>query len=102
MNDITVQELKNKIDNNEQFIFIDVREQNEYDMYNLKAKLIPLGTLPERINEFSENKNDEIVIHCRSGMRSATAKNFFVSNGYTNVRNLLGGVLAWQEAFEKI
>ena len=102
MNDITVHELKQKLDNKEDFIFIDVREPMEYEMYNLKAKLIPLNTLPNHLDELEDFKNSEIVVHCRSGMRSATAKQILVNHGFTNVKNLLGGVLAWQEAFEKI
>lgn len=99
--DITVQELKQKLDNQESFIFIDVREPHEYADFNLGAKLIPLGNLPSQLADFEEYKNDEIVVHCRSGARSGVAKELFERAGYTNVRNLTGGVLAWAEAFNK-
>jgi rhodanese-related sulfurtransferase len=102
MNDIEVKELKQKIDNQEDFILIDVREPFEYDMYNIGAKLIPLGQFGEAIDDFAQDKDKEIVIHCRSGARSGTAKQMMVERGFTKVRNLLGGMLAWQEAFEKI
>lgn len=101
MKDITTEELKQKLDNKEDFIFLDVREQAEYDEFNLGAKLIPLGTLPGALNELDPYKNEEIVIHCRSGARSGNAKNFLAQLGYTNVRNLLGGVLRWIELYEK-
>ncbi|NJL75924.1 MAG: rhodanese-like domain-containing protein [Saprospiraceae bacterium] len=97
--DITVQELKQKLDNQESFIFIDVREPHEYVDFNIGAKLIPLGTLSDQIIDFEANKNDEIVVHCRSGARSGVAKELFERAGFTNVRNLIGGVLAWAEAF---
>jgi rhodanese-related sulfurtransferase len=99
--DITVQELKQKLDNQESFIFIDVREPHEYADFNLGAKLIPLGNLPTHLHDFEKHKNDEIVVHCRSGARSGVAKDLFERAGYTNVRNLTGGVLAWAEAFYK-
>jgi rhodanese-related sulfurtransferase len=102
MIDITVQELKQKFEANEKIILIDVREPLEYEMYNLKGTLIPLGNLHDNIENISTDKNSEIIVHCRSGMRSASAKNIMVANGYTNVRNLIGGILAWQEAFDKI
>lgn len=102
MNDITVTELKEKLDNNEDFLLLDVREQMEYDMYNIKARLIPLGTLQDNMESLEEYKEKEIVIHCRSGMRSATAKQMMLSSGFKNVRNLLGGMLAWQETYDKI
>lgn len=97
--DITVQELKQKLDNGEKFVFIDVREQWEFDEFNLGAKLIPVGSIQNALDDLEEHKNDEIVLHCRSGARSGMAQQFLQSVGYTNVRNLTGGVLAWQEAF---
>lgn len=101
MKDITVQELKDKIDNQEKFVFIDVREPGEYQGFNLGAKLIPLGQFVDAIPDLEEHKDDEIIIHCRSGMRSNTAKHILISHGFSNVRNLLGGVLAWQEMEHK-
>ena len=98
--DITVQELKKRLDaGDKSFVFIDVREPHEYADFNLGAKLIPLGTVPQALEELAEHKNDEIVIHCRSGARSGNAKAFMMANGFTNVRNLEGGVLAWMSEF---
>lgn len=97
--DITVQELKKKLDNKEDFIFIDVREDYEYADFNLGAKLIPLGNVVGAIPEYEANKDDEIVIHCRSGARSGAAQQLFQQAGFTNVRNLEGGVLAWIDQF---
>jgi len=102
MEDINVLELKAKLDANEDFLLLDVREPFEAEMYNIGARLIPLGTLQASIGELSDCKNSEIVIHCRSGARSATAKSILLENGFTKVRNVLGGMLAWQENFEKI
>lgn len=102
MSDITVQELKKRLDAGDQsFVFIDVREPYEYQEFNLGAQLIPLGNIPNAIAHFEEHKADEIVVHCRSGARSGQAKMFMMQNGFTNVRNLEGGVLAWQSAFGK-
>jgi rhodanese-related sulfurtransferase len=100
--DITVTELKAKMDANEDFLLLDVRETYEYEMYNIGGKLIPLGFVIESIPSLEEYKTKEIVVHCRSGMRSDTAKSWLAERGFTNVRNLLGGVLAWQEAFDTV
>ena len=99
MTDITTEELKTKLDNKEEFKFIDVREPFEYEEFNLGAKLIPLGTIAGALNELEPHKEKEIVIHCRSGARSGNAKQFLVEMGYKNVRNLLGGVVRWQELY---
>ncbi len=97
--DITVQELKEKLDRGDDFIFIDVREQHEYDAFNLGATLHPVGGILQIVEEYDDFKDKEIVVHCRSGARSGQAKAYMMQFGYTNVRNLLGGVLAWQDAF---
>ncbi len=101
MDDITVEELKQKIESGENFIFIDVREPHEYEEFNLNAKLIPLGTLPSAINDLLPHKDEEIVIHCRSGARSGSAKITLTQLGFTKVRNVLGGVLEWQRLYGK-
>ncbi len=97
--DITVEELKGKIDNQEEFVFIDVREPNEYQQYNIGAELIPLGNVMAAIPDLEEHKNAEIVVHCRSGKRSAMAQQLLQQAGFSNVRNLLGGVLAWHDKY---
>jgi rhodanese-related sulfurtransferase len=97
--DITVQELKEKMDRKDDFIFIDVREPYEYQDFNLGAELIPLGDLMGKIGKYADQKDKEVVVHCRSGARSGMAKQMMMQDGFQNVRNLLGGVIAWQEAF---
>lgn len=97
--DITVQELKKKLDAREDFVFIDVREEYEFSEFNIGAQLIPLGEIPEAIADLKQHKDSEIIVHCRSGARSGRAQQFMMAEGFTNVRNLTGGVLAWQEAF---
>ncbi|MCH7414298.1 rhodanese-like domain-containing protein [Belliella sp. R4-6] len=97
MEDITVEDLKQRIDNKEEFVFIDVREEWEYEEDNLGALNIPLGTLPHQLDEIEQYKNQEIVIHCRSGARSGNAKKFLETKGYNKVRNVLGGINAYRE-----
>lgn len=97
MEDINVNDLKSRLDKGEKFLFLDVREEWEYEEDNLGAKNIPLGELPHRLDELDEFKNDEIVIHCRSGARSGNAKKFLEGKGYSKVRNVLGGILAFRE-----
>lgn len=99
MIDISVEDLKVKLDNKEEFVFIDVREPFEYEEFNLGAKLIPLGTLPGALNDLEEYKEQEIIVHCRSGARSGNAKEFLAQMGFKNVRNVLGGVMKWQQLY---
>lgn len=96
MDDITVEELKTRLDNGEDLIVIDVREPHEYEEFNIGARLIPLGNLPSVIEELEDLKDEEIIVHCRSGARSANAKAYMQSVGFNKVRNMLGGVLDWQ------
>ncbi|MEI6411422.1 MAG: rhodanese-like domain-containing protein [Bacteroidota bacterium] len=99
--DITVQELRQKFESGDEFVFIDVREPWEYEEFNIGAKLIPLSTLMPNLAELENHKEDEIVVHCRSGARSATAQALMTANGFTNVRNMTGGIMAWMQAYGK-
>jgi rhodanese-related sulfurtransferase len=96
--DITIEELKERMDKGEALHLFDVREEYEFDEFNIGATLIPLGELPDRLDEITHLKNEEILIHCRSGARSGRAKDYLTAEGYTNVRNVLGGMMAWQAA----
>ncbi|MEQ6165873.1 rhodanese-like domain-containing protein [Ekhidna sp. MALMAid0563] len=95
--DITCQEVKQRLGNGEKFNFIDVREEWEYEEANIGAKLIPLGDLPSRLSEIEHMKDDEVIVHCKSGARSGRAKKFLNSQGFTNVRNMEGGITAYLE-----
>jgi rhodanese-related sulfurtransferase len=100
MSDITTLELKERIDAGEKLNLFDVREVHEYEVFNIGATLIPLGELLGRISELKHLENEEVIIHCRSGARSGQAKMFLEDAGFTNVRNVLGGMLDWQARFE--
>lgn len=97
--DISVIELKKRLDAGEKINLIDVREQFEYDEFNLGGELIPLGTLPGKLEDLETMRDEEVIVHCRSGARSGTAKIFLTQSGFTNVRNLIGGVIDWQAQF---
>lgn len=94
--DISVQELRERLDKGETLNLIDVREPNEYEVDNIGATLIPLGELPYRVDELDGLQDQEVIVHCRSGARSARAQQFLEENGFTNVRNLVGGMLAYR------
>jgi glyoxylase-like metal-dependent hydrolase (beta-lactamase superfamily II)/rhodanese-related sulfurtransferase len=95
MNDlqITVEQLKQKIDKGEVPLILDVREPFEYKTANIGGMLIPLGQIPKRLNELDKSK--EIIVHCHHGGRSNRAVEFLYDNGFTNVKNLTGGIDAW-------
>ena len=96
---ISVEELKALRDKKEDVFILDVRETQEWNIAHLDdAKLIPLGELPQAVNQL--NSADEIVVHCRSGARSAKAVQFLMGMGFRKVRNLEGGILAWAERID--
>ncbi len=97
--DITVQELRQKLASGEKFTLIDVRELWENEEFNVGGQLIPLGSLMNQLWELEDHKNDEVVVYCRSGNRSGMAQALMQAQGFTNVRNLTGGMLAWRETF---
>jgi rhodanese-related sulfurtransferase len=99
MNDITCEELKERMDKGETLTIIDVREPYEYEEFNIGALLIPLGDIPSKLDELAHLKNEEVIVHCRSGARSGNAKLFLIESGFTNVRNLVGGLVQWQATF---
>jgi molybdopterin/thiamine biosynthesis adenylyltransferase/rhodanese-related sulfurtransferase len=94
---ITVQELKKKIDAKEKIFVLDVREPHEVPIASLGAPLIPVGSLAGRVSEIAAHKNDEVIVHCRTGARSQKAALILKEAGFTNVSNLAGGILAWAD-----
>ncbi len=92
--EITVGELKARMDRGDKLTVIDVREPHEYAIARIPGtKLIPLGQIEERAGEFDPNA--EIILHCKSGKRSADALNRLKAKGFKRLKNLTGGILAW-------
>ncbi len=99
MKEITVQELKSKIDSGADFQLIDVREDNEREFTNIGGDHIPMGSVMQQVDKISKDK--EVVVYCRSGGRSAQVVNFLQANhGFDNLYNLKGGILAWAEEID--
>ena len=94
MNEISVDELNDMLENNEDFQLIDVREPSEYAQANINGELISLQTVPANLNKISKDK--KVVVMCRSGKRSANAIAYLEQQGYSNLYNLEGGILAWK------
>ncbi|HEY5894564.1 MAG TPA: molybdopterin-synthase adenylyltransferase MoeB [Chthoniobacterales bacterium] len=93
---ITATELKKKFDAGEKFVLLDVREKFEWDIAHIPgAKLIPLGELPSRMSEL--DSADEIVLQCKSGVRSVKALHVLESAGFGKLSNLTGGITAWAD-----
>jgi adenylyltransferase/sulfurtransferase len=92
---ITAEELKAKKDAGEKFRLIDVREPSEYQAAKIEgSELKPLGQIPNWANELAD-KNEDIVLHCHHGMRSDRACQYLAAQGFTNVKNLIGGIDEW-------
>ena len=89
-------EVKARMDRHERFVLIDVREPHEYQICSIPhARLIPLGDLPKRVHEL--DSAEDIVLHCRTGVRSGKAVDFLRQAGFRRVKNMVGGILAWSD-----
>ena len=98
MTTITVAEVKEKLSKNERVNLVDVREPEERAEFNIGGHFIPLGQLLAfQTDEIDELKNEEIICYCRSGKRSMQAALMLETMGFTNVKNLEGGMVAWQQ-----
>ena len=90
----TVEELKTRLDHRESFLLLDVREPQEFEICRIPGSvLIPLGDLPSRLSELAGR--DDMIVHCKSGVRSGKAVRLLREAGYSKARNLKGGILAW-------
>ncbi|MES2836918.1 MAG: rhodanese-like domain-containing protein [Bacteroidota bacterium] len=99
MNEITVQELKSKIDHKENFQLIDVRETHEYELGQIPgSKHIPMGEIMNHLDEIK--KDVPVYLQCRSGARSGAVLNALTGQGYTNLYNVKGGIKAWSEEID--
>ena len=89
-----VQELKQRLDNGDDIVLLDVREAWEHSLANINGSvLIPLGEIPQSLDRL--DKDAEIVCYCHHGIRSADAMSFLLQHGFSNVKNLVGGIDAW-------
>ena len=96
--EINVQELKEWQASGKDFQLIDVREQNEYEFVNIGGELIPQGDIIAKVENISKDK--DVVVHCRSGARSANAILILQDMGYSNLYNLKGGILAYAQEID--
>jgi len=91
---ISPKELKTRLEKGDTLVLLDVREDWEYSLAKIDGSiLVPLGTLPQSLNRL--NREAEIIAICHHGMRSADATNFLLQQGFSNVKNLVGGIDAW-------
>jgi len=94
---INATEFRSRLNNGGQINLLDVREEIEFATYNIGGKNMPLSKLPDSIAQLGYNKSDEIIVICKIGLRSETARQLLDKNGYTNARNLSGGLIALQK-----
>jgi adenylyltransferase/sulfurtransferase len=97
---VSVEQYKARLDAGDAPFLLDVREPHEYQIVNLGAPLIPLGEVEKRASELAAHKNDEVVVHCKSGGRSQKAALMLKNAGFTHVSNLAGGILAWADKID--
>ncbi|MEX1062888.1 MAG: rhodanese-like domain-containing protein [Balneolaceae bacterium] len=101
MEEITVEELKKKNDQGDSYLLLDVREPFEANISTIGGQLIPLDQLPGQMEKLPAEKDKEIIVLCRSGGRSAKAQKLLLDNGYSNVKNLKGGINQWARTIDK-
>jgi len=102
MENITAEELKKRIDSGEDLNIVDVREPHEHEEFNIGGILVPLGDIRAmQVDELEDLKDEEVIVYCRSGGRSSQAAMILETMGFSNVKNLAGGMLGWQEKFGK-
>ncbi len=102
MQTITVEALKAKIDAGDQIHLVDVREPHEHSDFNIGGILLPLGQVQTmQVDDIEDLKNQEVFVYCRSGNRSGQACLILETMGFTNLVNVSGGMLAWQDRFAK-
>ncbi len=100
MTTITAAQLKARIDAGEKINLVDVREPNEHADFNIGGLLLPLGQVQiMNVDELEDFKNEELIVYCRSGNRSGQACMILDTLGFTNTRNLVGGMLGWEAEF---
>jgi len=99
MQNITPEEVKERLDKGEQLNLLDVREPHERAEFNIGGIHIPLGQVMMQADELENLKNQEVIVYCRSGNRSGQAALILETLGFTNTKNLSGGMLAWQSKF---
>lgn len=98
---ITADEVKNRLDAGEAINLVDVREPAEHAEFNIGGTLLPLGKIQTmQTEDIDELKNEEVICYCRSGQRSMQATLMLETFGFTNVKNLTGGMLGWQEKYK--
>lgn len=100
MQNITPEEVKERLDKGEQLNLVDVREPHERAEFNIGGVHIPLGQLQMmQVDQLDNLKNEEVIVYCRSGNRSGQAAMILDTLGFANTKNLSGGMLAWQQKF---
>lgn len=101
MENITAEEVKQRLENGEKLNLVDVREPHENAEFNIGGILLPLGEIRAmQVDELEELKDQEVIMYCRSGGRSSQAAMILETMGFTNVKNLTGGMLNWQEKYK--
>jgi rhodanese-related sulfurtransferase len=100
MENITPEEVKARLDKGEALNLVDVREPHENAEFNIGGQLVPLGNVRAmQVDELENLKDKEVIVYCRSGNRSGQAAMLLETMGFENVKNLAGGMLAWEEKF---
>lgn len=101
MTNISPQEVKERLEKGEKLHLVDVRQPEETAEYNIGGIALPLGNIQNmQIDDIEDLKDEEVILYCRSGNRSGIAAQILDQMGFTNTKNLTGGMLEWREKFD--
>lgn len=101
MTNISPEEVKERMDKGEKLNLVDVRQPEETAEYNIGGIALPLGDIQNmQTEDIDDLKNEEVILYCRSGNRSGIAAMMLDQMGFSNTKNLVGGMLAWREKFD--
>lgn len=99
--EIDCQTVKQKLDDGHEFILLDCREQEEFDLVNIaKSRLLPMSEIQERVSELDEFRSQEIIVYCHHGMRSMQVTAWLLQEGFSNVKSMQGGIDAWSSEID--
>ncbi len=99
--EIDCQSVRHKLENSEEFLFLDCREQSEYELVRIEGtQLLPMSEIQQRVGELDEHKGREIVVHCHHGGRSLQVARWLAGQGFANVKSLAGGIDLWSQTID--
>ncbi|MBL4884052.1 MAG: rhodanese-like domain-containing protein [Planctomycetaceae bacterium] len=99
--EVDLQTVKQKLDQNEDFVLLDCREQDEFDLVHIhQAQLLPMSLIEQKVSELDGQQDKEIIVYCHHGSRSLMVTKWLLGNGFNQVKSMAGGIDLWAEQID--